>query len=110
VKAHALLEDLRSRDGRLDADGERLIVDAPAGTVTEEIRTALADLKPKLLKLLEWEQRKLSAAGWKPNERCGKTIWKRPDNGFYYSQEMAVHFLDKGIGNIGLKSGANRRR
>jgi hypothetical protein len=63
VNAHALLEDLRSRDVRLDADGERLIVDAPVGTVTEEIRTAIVDLKPKLLKLLEWEQRKLQKAG-----------------------------------------------
>ena len=62
MNAHALLEDLRSRDVQLDTDGERLIVDAPACTVTEEIRTALVDLKPKLLMLLEWEQRKLQAA------------------------------------------------
>jgi hypothetical protein len=37
--------------------------------------------------------RKLRAADWKPKERCGKTIWESPNNGFYYSQEMAAHFL-----------------
>jgi hypothetical protein len=42
--------------------------------------------------------------------RCGKIIWKPPDNGFYCSQERAVHFLDKGSGNAGCKSGANVRR
>jgi hypothetical protein len=52
---------------------------------------------------------KLLAAGWKPKERCGKTIWKRPDNGFYCSQEMAAHFLDKGVRNVRCKSGANQK-
>ncbi len=55
------------------------------------------------------EARKLLAAGWKPKERCGKTIWESRDNGFYYSQEMAIHFLGRGIGNAGCKSGANGR-
>ena len=56
------------------------------------------------------EARKLSAASWKPKERCGKTIWKRPDTGFYYSQEVAAHFLDGGISNVRCKSGADGRR
>jgi hypothetical protein len=30
-------------------------VDAPAGAVTDELRDALVEHKPKLLKLLEWE-------------------------------------------------------
>jgi hypothetical protein len=62
VNARALLEDLRSQDVRLKADGERLVVDAPAGTITDEIRITLAENKPKLLKLLEWERRKLEEA------------------------------------------------
>ncbi len=53
---------------------------------------------------------RLSAAGWEPKERCGKIIWKRPHNGFYYSQEMAAYFSDRGVGNTGCKSGANGRR
>jgi len=39
------------------------------------------------------QARKLLATGWKPKERCGKVIWQRPHNGFYYSQEVALHFL-----------------
>jgi hypothetical protein len=56
------------------------------------------------------EERRLIAAGWKPKVRGGKIIWKRPDNGFYVSQEVSIHFWDAGIVNIGHKSGANARR
>ena len=56
------------------------------------------------------EERRLIDVGWKPKERGGEIIWKRPDNGFYVSQEVAIHFLDAGIVNIGHKSGANGRR
>jgi hypothetical protein len=41
------------------------------------------------------ETRKLCAARWEPKERCGKTIWKRPDSGFYFSQEVALHLLSQ---------------
>ena len=43
------------------------------------------------------EERRLMAAGWEPRERGGKIIWQLLDNGFYYSQEVALHFLDSGI-------------
>jgi hypothetical protein len=62
VNTHALLEDLKSQDVRLEVDGERLVVDAPAGAITDEIRITLAEHKPKLLKLLKWERRKLEEA------------------------------------------------
>jgi hypothetical protein len=62
VNAQALLEDLRSKDVRLEADGERLVVDAPAESVSEVVRDMLAEHKPRLLKLLAWEQRKLEEA------------------------------------------------
>jgi len=39
-----------------------------------------------------------------------KVIWKHPDSGFYYLQEMAVYLLERGAGNVGCKSGANGRR
>ena len=35
-------------------------------------------------------------AGWKSKIRLGKTIWERPDNGFYVSQEMALLLMDGG--------------
>ena len=40
------------------------------------------------------EARKLVAAGWKPKIRLGKTIWQRPDTGFWVSQEMALHLME----------------
>jgi hypothetical protein len=43
------------------------------------------------------DEQRLIAAGWKPKERGGKIIWQSPDNGFYYSQEVAIRFLDSGI-------------
>ena len=42
------------------------------------------------------EVRKLQAAGWKPKERCGKIIWQSPENGFWYSQEMALQLSENG--------------
>ncbi len=59
------------------------------------------------VQIVDPETQRLLAAGWEPKERCGKIIWKQPDNGFYYSQEMAAHFLLRGIGNVRCKSGAN---
>jgi hypothetical protein len=56
VSVQGLLDNLRQRDVRLEADGELLRVDAPSGTVTEELRDALVEHKSKLLKLLERER------------------------------------------------------
>jgi hypothetical protein len=62
VNARTLLDDLRSQDVLLDVDEGCLVVDAPVGVVTEELRARLAEHKPSLLKLLEWEQSKLEEA------------------------------------------------
>ena len=62
MNARTLLEGLRSKDVRLRVDGGRLVVDAPAGAITDEVKDTLAQHKPKLLKLLKWEQRKLKEA------------------------------------------------
>jgi hypothetical protein len=45
---------------------------------------------------LDPEGRRLEAAGFKPKERSGKIIWQRPDTGFWVSQEMALHLLERG--------------
>jgi hypothetical protein len=60
--ASELLEDLRSRGVRLEADGLNLRVDAPAGAITAEDREALAEAKPQFLKLLHRERKKLEDA------------------------------------------------
>src|SRR5687768_17421789 len=62
MNPRVLLDDLRNRGVLIELDGERLIVDAPTGVVTEELRASLTEHKPSLLKLFEWERRKLDDA------------------------------------------------
>jgi hypothetical protein len=52
MNALTLYHDLKARGVRLQADGELLKVDAPAGELAKEDRAALARVKPALLKLL----------------------------------------------------------
>jgi TubC N-terminal docking domain len=52
VNARSLFHDLRALGVILEAQGEYLKVDAPAGVLTEEHRAALKEHKPKLLKRL----------------------------------------------------------
>ena len=59
----ALLEDLRRRDVALEAEGDRLHVDAPAGAITDDLRAALVKNKGHLLELLARERHKLEKAG-----------------------------------------------
>ncbi len=40
----------------------------------------------------------LVAAGWTRKERLGKSIWQSPQNGFWYSREMASRLLESGGG------------
>ena len=44
------------------------------------------------------DHRRLEEAGFKPKVSFGgKVIWERPDTGFWSSQEMALHFLERGM-------------
>lgn len=52
MNALSLYHDLKSRGVILEADGEHLKVDTPAGALTEEDRAALLKAKPALLRLL----------------------------------------------------------
>jgi hypothetical protein len=52
VNARSLYHDLKERGVILEAQGEHLKVDAPAGVVTEEDKSALIKLKPVLLEFL----------------------------------------------------------
>jgi predicted metal-dependent hydrolase len=62
MNASALLEDLRRRDVTLEAEGDHLHVDAPAGVITDELRAALAENKGRLLESLAWERSNLTEA------------------------------------------------
>ena len=95
MSARTLLDKLRAIDVRLTAEGDLLGVNAPAGSLTEQMKAALVENKPSLLELLEWERREHEAASFKPKERCGKIIWQRPNNGFYYSKEVSLHLLNQ---------------
>jgi hypothetical protein len=62
VRARDLLSDLRRRGVALEADGDRISVDAPVGAVDGRLRELLAENKQAIIKLLEWEGRKLREA------------------------------------------------
>jgi hypothetical protein len=42
------------------------------------------------------KQRELRASGWESKKRSQKTIWESLDNGFYYSQEIAIEYIREG--------------
>ena len=62
MNTRVLLKGLRGRGIYLGIEGDHLTVDAPAGVLTENLKATLADQKPKLLKLLEWERRRFEEA------------------------------------------------
>jgi hypothetical protein len=62
MTAHELLSQLRAKGVEIKASGEdRLVIDAPKGTITEELRAALAGSKAELLKILKTEQMQASS-------------------------------------------------
>jgi len=57
MTAHELLSQLRAKGVELKTSGDdRLIIDAPKGTITEELRNALSAHKADLLQILKTEQ------------------------------------------------------
>jgi len=68
MNALSLYHNLKARGVNLEASGEHLKIDAPAGVVTEADRAALLEFKPDLLKFLsrapEEEPLRESKARW----------------------------------------------
>jgi len=62
MNASALLADLRRQDVILEAEDNRLHVDAPTGVITDELRAALVENKERLLELLARERSNLAEA------------------------------------------------
>src|SRR4030088_1846987 len=59
MTAHDLLSQLREKGVEVKTSGDdRLVIDAPRGTINEELRSALAANKAELLQILKAEQRK----------------------------------------------------
>ena len=73
MSARALLEELRERDIRLEADGLMLRVDAPTEADTDELRAKLHEHKRDLIRLLERERKRLEEA----NRRGLVIRWSR---------------------------------
>ena len=77
MRARDLLADLRRRGISLEAEGERISVDAPVGVMDERMRELLVENKPALVKLLQWERRKLGEA-----QRRGLVIRRARERGW----------------------------
>jgi TubC N-terminal docking domain len=55
MNAVELLKEIRSGGGRLEACGDRLHIDVPAGTLTPELRKRLKQHKSEILRRLDLE-------------------------------------------------------
>ncbi len=122
MSVRAVLEDLERLGIELRVVGNDLEYEGPEESITAELLERLKVYKADLMavcgkrEMVEEDKQpgefkwKLLAAGWQPKERCGKTIWQRPDDGFYVSQEAALHFLGPGIVSTRDKSGAEAER
>jgi len=103
MSAGAIVEELERLGVELRVAGGDLEYEGPEEAITPELLNRLRRHKTELVRLLTRDNAsriavglapamcELQAAGWKPKERCGKTIWQSPDNGFWYSQDMAMH-------------------
>src|SRR5829696_8040852 len=103
MNLRTLLEELNHLGVKLQAVGDTLEYEGSQETITPVLLKQLKAHKADLLALLRNadtaveedrqpaeaafkrtssgpEARKLLATGWEPKERCGKIIWRRPDN------------------------------
>src|SRR5215204_3205307 len=112
MSASELLAELRECGVELVATEGQLRY-RPREAITPQLLDQIKKHKPSLMWLLESEQYRLQgvnyysedshpevsslkAVGWKPKERCGKTIWQSPENDFWYSLDMAIHLQAPG--------------
>ena len=62
MRPRASLEELRECDVVVEVEGLTLRVDAPAGALTDKLRTALSENKHALIQHVECERRRLEEA------------------------------------------------
>jgi hypothetical protein len=75
VNAKVLLDELRSRDANVETDGKHLLIDAPAGVITDELKATLSEHKARLIGILKLERRFLK--DW-PDQDDGRRFKARP--------------------------------
>ena len=61
-----LLDDLAAKDIRFSVAGDRLLIDAPKGAMTLELRSTLADRKAEVLGELRRRELYEVPEGWSP--------------------------------------------
>ena len=112
MSAGAIVEELERLGVQLRVTGGDLEYEGPEEVITPELLNRLRRHKAELVRLMSGDHAsglavglapaacELRVAGWMHKERCGKTIWQSPDNGFWYSQDMAMHL--QGLGRTSL--------
>jgi FAD/FMN-containing dehydrogenase len=80
------LADLAARGGKLEANGERLRIDAPAGVITARLRQALAEHKQAILGYL-------GSAGKRLEPEPPPVIHRIPLDNLAYGDFLARHKL-----------------
>jgi hypothetical protein len=85
VNAKVLLDDLRSLGANVETDGEHLLIDAPAGVITDELKATLSEHKARVIGILKFERRVLE--DW-PEQDDGRRFRARPSQ---YSGYTALY-------------------
>jgi hypothetical protein len=75
VNAKVLLDDLRSRGVSIETDGEHLLINAPFGVITEELKATLSEHKVRVIGNLKFERRFLKD---QPEQDNGRRFVARP--------------------------------
>lgn len=75
MNAKLLLDDLRSRGASIETDGEHLLIDAPCGVITDELKGTLSEHKARVIGILKFEQRFLKE---QPEQDDGRRFKARP--------------------------------
>jgi hypothetical protein len=57
VNAKLLLDDLRGRGVNIETDGEHLLINAPFGVISDELKATLSEHKARVIGILNFERR-----------------------------------------------------
>ena len=57
MNAKVLLDDLRGQGVSIETDGEHLLIDAPSGMITDELKATLSEHKRQVIGILKFERR-----------------------------------------------------
>src|SRR6059058_2928973 len=100
MTAHELLSQLRARGVQVKTSGDdRLVIDAPRGTVNEELRAALAANKAELLQILKNESTEAEAPARVAAERTSAPVVGAPARPSHVDDQIAASTAEE-IGQL----------